>query len=90
MVSYEQATVTTIKVYKYHHTGVFQISRHPVLMIFLNGTSVVQVFVLLSNFLLAYNLLLHSKENCVSFKLLPYITVKRIARYVPVIEQSFY
>lgn len=59
----------------------FQISRHPVLMIFLNGTSVVQIFVMLSNFLLGYNLLLYTKSNTFSFRLLPYITVKRIARY---------
>nr|XP_021193723.2 nose resistant to fluoxetine protein 6-like [Helicoverpa armigera] len=70
--------------YLYNPRWIEQISRHPVLMIFLNGTSVVQVFVLLSNFLLAYNLLLHSKEHSVSFKLLPYITVKRIARISPV------
>ncbi|PZC75398.1 hypothetical protein B5X24_HaOG206128 [Helicoverpa armigera] len=70
--------------YLYNPRWIEQISRHPVLMIFLNGTSVVQVFVLLSNFLLAYNLLLHSKENSISFKLLPYITVKRIARISPV------
>lgn len=57
-----------------------QISRHPILMLFLNGTSVVQIFVMLSNFLLGYNLLLFVKDNKPSFSLLPYIFIKRIAR----------
>uniref|UniRef100_A0A2A4K959 Acyltransferase 3 domain-containing protein n=1 Tax=Heliothis virescens TaxID=7102 RepID=A0A2A4K959_HELVI len=70
--------------YLYNPRWIEQVARHPVLMIFLNGTSVVQVFVLLSNFLLAYNLLLYSKDNSISFRLLPYITVKRIARISPV------
>lgn len=49
-------------------------------MLFLNGTSVVQIFVMLSNFLLGYNLLLYVKDNKPSFSLLPYIFIKRIAR----------
>ncbi|KAJ8712634.1 hypothetical protein PYW08_007938 [Mythimna loreyi] len=70
--------------YLYNPRWIEQISRHPVLMIFLNGTSVVQIFVLLSNFLLGYNLLLYSKSNIISYRLLPYITLKRIARIFPV------
>ncbi|KAJ8710950.1 hypothetical protein PYW07_008192 [Mythimna separata] len=70
--------------YLYNPRWIEQISRHPVLMIFLNGTAVVQIFVMLSNFLLAYNLLLYTKSNPISLRLLPYITLKRIARISPV------
>ncbi|XP_075983845.1 nose resistant to fluoxetine protein 6-like [Anticarsia gemmatalis] len=70
--------------YLYNPRFVEQVSRHPVLMIFLNGTSVVQVFVMLSNFLLAYNMLLFAKNNRLTLKLLPLITLRRIARISPV------
>ncbi|CAH0595007.1 unnamed protein product [Chrysodeixis includens] len=70
--------------YIYNPRWVEQISHHPALMFFLNGTSVVQLFITLSNFLLAYNLLLFSKVQKLSFRMLPYIAIKRIARISPV------
>ncbi|XP_050552811.1 O-acyltransferase like protein-like isoform X1 [Spodoptera frugiperda] len=73
-----------VMLYVYNPRWIEQISRHPILMLFLNGTSVVQIFVMLSNFLLGYNLLLFVKDNKPSFSLLPYIFIKRIARISPV------
>nr|CAB3511244.1 unnamed protein product [Spodoptera littoralis] len=73
-----------VMLYVYNPRWIEQISRHPILMLFLNGTSVVQIFVMLSNFLLGYNLLLYVKDHKPSFSLLPYIIIKRIARISPV------
>lgn len=55
-------------------------SQNPFLMVFMNGTSVVMIFVLVSSFLLAYNLLLISKTKELTPKLLPYCIAKRVAR----------
>ncbi|KAH9637543.1 hypothetical protein HF086_010954 [Spodoptera exigua] len=73
-----------VMLYLYNPRWIEQVSRHPVLMLFLNGTSIVQIFVMLSNFLLGYNLLLYTKDHKPSFSLLPYIIIKRIARISPV------
>lgn len=52
----------------------------PIMILARNGTSLVQVFVLMSSFLLAYNLLLHSKTHPLGFHMIPKIWLNRIIR----------
>ncbi|CAH0696512.1 unnamed protein product [Spodoptera exigua] len=65
----------------------FEESSHHILSAYLqNGTSIVQTFIMVSSFLLAYNLLLHSADNPkkqLSLKMFPRCLVHRIARISP-------
>ncbi|KAJ0173381.1 hypothetical protein K1T71_011557 [Dendrolimus kikuchii] len=70
--------------YVYNPRFIERMAKHPNLMLFMNGTSVTQAFVVLSNFLLAYNVLLFSKTHQLSLKMLPYAIIKRISRITPV------
>ncbi|XP_022831944.1 nose resistant to fluoxetine protein 6-like [Spodoptera litura] len=65
----------------------FEKSSHHILSAYLqNGTSIVQTFIMVSSFLLAYNLLLHVSDNPkkqFSMKMFPRCLLHRIARISP-------
>ncbi|CAG5047435.1 unnamed protein product [Parnassius apollo] len=60
-------------------------SRHPLSTLFQNGTVIVQTFIMLSSFLLAYNLLIDSEKDPKGLRLrsLPRVFFNRIARITP-------
>ncbi|KAL0818641.1 hypothetical protein ABMA28_009065 [Loxostege sticticalis] len=67
-----------------HNTRSFEyMMKLPIMILARNGTSLVQVFVLMSSFLLAYNLLLHSKTHPLGFHMIPKIWLNRIIRLSP-------
>ncbi|KAM3957888.1 uncharacterized protein ACR2FA_008162 [Aphomia sociella] len=45
--------------------------QNPLMIIVKNGTALVQVFVMLTSFLFAYNMLIYSKTHTVTFRILP-------------------
>lgn len=62
---------------------IWQVGRHPLSYYYYNGTMIVQTFVMVSSFLLAYNLLLHvdgDSKRTLSLKMLPQCLFHRIAR----------
>ncbi|XP_045539299.1 O-acyltransferase like protein [Papilio machaon] len=58
--------------------------KNPMSIFFKNGSSIVQVFVVVSNFLFAYMLLAYSQKNKVSISMLPLSILYRIVRISPV------
>ncbi|CAK1590078.1 unnamed protein product [Parnassius mnemosyne] len=62
-----------------------QASQHPLSMLLHNGSVIVQTFILLSSFLLAYNQLIDSEKDPkkLSLRELPRIFFNRIARITP-------
>ncbi|XP_028035273.1 nose resistant to fluoxetine protein 6-like [Bombyx mandarina] len=70
--------------YVFNPRFIEEIVKSPLLMLFFNGTTLIQFFLVMSNFLLAYNLLLASKTHELKLKHLPLCILKRIARIAPV------
>ncbi|CAK1590085.1 unnamed protein product [Parnassius mnemosyne] len=61
-------------------------SRHPLSTLLHNGSIIVQTFIMLSSFLLAYNLLISGEKdpkNGLNLRLLPRVIFNRVARITP-------
>ncbi|XP_068623888.1 nose resistant to fluoxetine protein 6-like [Battus philenor] len=61
-------------------------SYHPLSTFFHNGSVIVQTFIVLSSFLLSYNLLIYVENNPkkeLNLKMLPNVLINRIARITP-------
>ncbi|CAH2093333.1 unnamed protein product [Euphydryas editha] len=71
------------KVYLYNPEFFEQVLLHPATMLIRNGSSLVQSFVVLSNFLFAYSLLLHSKQRQFKYSHFPLFVLHRMARLSP-------
>ncbi|XP_030032423.2 uncharacterized protein LOC115448932 [Manduca sexta] len=78
------AGVIHVMSYSYNPEFIEKMAHNPNMTLFFNGTSVVQIFLVISSFLLAYNLLILSKDHDISLRHLPFCIIKRIARICPV------
>ncbi|XP_063833268.1 uncharacterized protein LOC135082404 [Ostrinia nubilalis] len=67
--------------YTYNTRSLEHMMRTPVVEPVRNGTSLVEMFVLLSNFLLAHQLLRQARTHSVGLRLLPKIWLARFIRY---------
>ncbi|XP_052751676.1 O-acyltransferase like protein-like [Galleria mellonella] len=70
--------------YAYDPRALERMMQHPLLLIVKNGTAMVQCFMVLASFLFAYNILLHSKNHEVTFRMLPKCIFHRYIRLTPV------
>ncbi|XP_045503616.1 regulator of hypoxia-inducible factor 1-like [Colias croceus] len=72
------------KLYQYNPNYLEQILNHPVTMLIRNGSALVQGFVVISNFLFAYSLLLIARNRQLGLAQLPMCLLHRFLRLAPV------
>ncbi|CAH4030677.1 unnamed protein product [Pieris brassicae] len=72
------------KLYLYNPTRLEKLLQHPATMLIRNGSALVMGFVVISNFLFAYSLLLISKTRKLSLAQLPMCLLHRLVRLAPV------
>ncbi|XP_072934079.1 nose resistant to fluoxetine protein 6-like [Epargyreus clarus] len=70
--------------YLYKPSDYEEVLSHPMTMLIRNGTGVLQAFVVISNFLFSYSVLLFSKTRTLNMSLLPLCLLQRIVRILPV------
>ncbi|XP_023942007.2 O-acyltransferase like protein [Bicyclus anynana] len=72
------------KLYLYNPEYFERILQHPITMLIRNGSALTQIFIVISNFLFAYSLLLYSKTKQLGLAQLPMCILHRLARITPV------
>ncbi|XP_059045950.1 O-acyltransferase like protein-like [Achroia grisella] len=70
--------------YPYSPRAAEQLMQHPLVAVLKSGTAMVQCFVVLTSFLFGYNILLYSKSEAITFKMLPKCIFYRLIRISPV------
>ncbi|XP_039752577.1 O-acyltransferase like protein-like [Pararge aegeria] len=72
------------KIHLYNPEYYERILQHPITMLIRNGSALTQIFIVISNFLFAYSLLLYSKSRQLGLAQLPLCILHRLARITPV------
>ncbi|XP_032527490.1 O-acyltransferase like protein-like [Danaus plexippus] len=72
------------KVYLYNPEFFEKVLTYPITMLIKNGSSITQIFIVLSNFLFGYSLLIYSKNKQLGLSQLPACIMHRIARITPI------